>query len=374
MKVLVVRIGGWVSGAEIYNLTLLKALKRYKDIEIVSLTNLQELSDRISKLGHKSVCLKVPIKEIGTKKDFLKALFFSPQYLLKYLKTIKDLEKNGKFEIIVLQSMTEKIFLTPILRFLSYKIIWIEYGPLFVTQRALIIKKLYMLISNVTDKIIAVSKDTERDLRKGGVSKNKIVSIYIGVDPEYFSPLPLQAKKPSIIGFVASVCKEKGIKEFLEVACEVIKKKDDTHFLVIGDGPLLDWAKNEVEKQGIACKFHFTGFVEDIRQSLGIIDILFFPTRHYEGLSMAILDAMAMGIVVVATDIGGNRELVKNGITGFLYDPLRFNKEELKNLLVKILKNKKLKEKVGSNAREYIREEFNIGKNISNFYQLFKDI
>lgn len=385
MKVLIVRIGGKISGAEIYNLNLLKAFKRYKDIKITFVTNLVEFSSRILKLNHRCEVIKPWVLEIGTKKDFLKALLYFPIYIFSFLKVLKKLEKDGKFEIICFQSMTEKIFFTLIMRTLFYKVLWIEHGPLFKTDRSIVIKFLYKLLGNFVDKIIAVSKDTKQDLIKGGVNRDRILDIYIGIDTDFFSPLSnkeaMEEKKKMhisknnfIVGFLGSITKEKGIKDFIDISRNILKKNRHIKFLVIGDGPLYNLAVKKIKEFKIEKNYFFTGFTDNVRNYLGIIDILFFPTKHHEGLSMAIIESLSMGLTIITNDIGGNRELIKNEINGFLYNSSINKNNQIVDKILSLLSNKKLREKIRINSRNYAKRNFNIKKNLKEFYILFKTL
>ncbi len=373
-----IRITSGVSGAEVYNLNLLSGLRKYKDLDISFITNSREFSDRVRNLGVKSVCLPIPVKEIGTKKDFLKAVSLFPVYLRTYLKGIGNLEKGEKFDLIVLQSMTEKIFLTPILKLKGYNVIWIEHGPLFITNRTSVIKKSYRIASKFTNKIIAVSKDTKKDLIRGGINKNKIETVYIGIDVKHFSPLASMEKnnfraklkipeKNLIIGSLGTITEEKGIKEFIEVANNIYKKTREVFFLLVGNGPLFSWAKNEVKKLKIDNAFYFSEKVVDVRSYLGIMDIFFFPTKHNEGISMSILEAMSMGVLVMAYDIGGNKELIEDDKTGIMINDLN------KNLVNEILKYKG-NNILRRNARDFVQKHFNINIQAERFYEFFNTI
>ena len=80
----------------------------------------------------------------------------------------------------------------------------------------------------------------------------------------------------------------------------------------------MGWAKAYAKKLKIRRNVVFTGYVDDAAPNLKKIDILYFPTHHNEGLSLALLEALALGKIVIARDKGGNRELVIDKKTGFV--------------------------------------------------------
>jgi glycosyltransferase involved in cell wall biosynthesis len=318
-----------------------------------------------------------PIKEAGTNRELLlSAVWFLPMLIL-YLVKIKSLERGMRFDTILLESMTEKLFLSPYLKILGYRVIWIEQGSLFNTTRSPIVKKLYTYKSKWPDAILAVSHDTKKDLIKGGVSAKKVHVVHIGIEKSFFHSRSASRrtgngkKKKSkrwTIGFLGSVSKEKGIKEFLDVAYALLENSAYALFCVIGDGPLLGWARNYAKNLKIQKNIVFTGYVEDVRKYVTQIDILFFPTHHHEGLSLALLEALAMGKIVVARDIGGNRELIIDKKTGFLF---KGNANEGYTILEKIMTGKIDVKDIAQSAREHIKNNFLLRTQVPKFIYIF---
>lgn len=345
MKILFIRSTYKFSGAERHNAELLWELKKYLDVTL--LTNLGELR-------REGINVRIENwlpEEVGTKKQLLKILFYAPIFIPRYLPLVKNVD------VICLQSRTEMIFLTPILRFLKKKVVWIQHGPFFVSKTAGIVKSFYGWASRLTDGIIAVSKDTKRDLVKGGVFEKKITVICSGVDTKQF--VPRVSHRTFTVGFLGSVTKEKGIEDFITAT-------KNFHALVIGDGPDL----KRMKRQSRNCTF--TGFVEDVQSQLQKIDVLLLPTRHHEGISMAILEAQAIGIPVLTTDIGGNREIITHGYNGFLYKP--GDTESMAFDIRMLAKNRKNLFEMGRHARKIVLERFNMAKQGKLFADYFRSI
>ncbi len=376
MRILINRICNKLSGAEIYNLYLLKGLKKYSDLDIIFSSDNNELNKRIRQIGFPTILVQPGVDEIGTKKHFLKTLLVLPIYLSRFQKVFS---KVWKVDLIVFQSMTEKIFLTPFLKLLKQKVVWIEHGPLFATQRASIIKWLYVLVARFVDKIICVSHSTRTDLIANNIRGTKAITMYVGIDTNEFMPLDsstifrLKSKinwqNKSIVGFLGTVSKEKGIEDFVEVATLIAKEKKDIRFLVIGDGSSLEWAKHEVESRNLSLYFHFTGFVADVREYLGILDVLLFPSYHKEGLSISLLEANAMGIPCVASNIGGNKEIIFPNKNGLIYT--NSSPSKIKDLVLSVLQDRK---KYTTHARKVVLDLFSLEENSQKFYQLFTSI
>lgn len=367
MNLLFIRTSGGYSGAEKYNEYLFEGIKKYTDTSCSMITNSRLLYEKLKDVSESRKLICFPFPEIGTKKTLLISLLFLPWIYISYARLIYSPIKT----IIILESMTEKLFLTTLLKLLHYRVVWIEHGPLFITNRAKVVKWLYCYIAKFTDKIIVVSKDTKRDLIKGGVEKEKVKIVYIGIFRKSDSGnSKINSRnlyhKPSVLGFVGTVCKEKGIAEFIDTASILIKDSPKIKFLVIGDGPKLEWAKQKVIDIKLTNNFEFTGFVSDVSPYLSKIDILFSPTKHHEGLSLSLLEALSAGCLVVARDIGGNKEIIKNKITGYLYK----KDEEAITILEKVLCNSIKIVKIRKNGQAFVRKNFSSEKQTKEFVKI----
>ncbi len=184
--------------------------------------------------------------------------------------------------------------------------------------------------SNMTRHFIAVSGGLQKALIQQGIPENKITVIYNGLDPEQFrkktssdtswrekSGIPPEVSLVSIVGRLHQV---KGHRYFLRAAAELLEERDDIHFLVVGSGPEGDDLEEFTRELGISPKVTFTGFVSDVSQLMPELDLLVVPSL-WEGFGLTALEAMAVGIPVVATSVGGLPEIVEHGSTGLLVPP-----------------------------------------------------
>ncbi len=380
MKILFIRNTGRFSGSETYDINLFKEFWRNKAITISFLTNLPALAKRVAKIGFNAQIISWGEEGVGTKRQLVRAFFRLLVTIPRYLSTIRTLEKGKRFEYMCLQSMTEKLFLTPILKIKGYKIIWTELGPIYATQMSRAVTFLYKIISLYVDKIITISKDTKNDLINGGVERNKIVPVYIGIDTNIFKPpskseMSLLRKKfhinpnTTVIGYLGTVTWQKGIEDFLAVSKALLKHSKNFHFIVIGDGELLNSIKASIKREKLSEYYLFTGFVEDVDVYLGVIDVLLLPTHHYEGLSLAILEAQSMGKVVITSNMGGNSEIIRNGKNGVIYKKL--NVGTIAKTIENLSNHKSKMVALGAEARQNIVTRFNIRAQAKKF---LKDI
>ncbi len=374
IKILFIRSSVGFGGAEVYNLNLLQGVKNLNlNWQASFVINNKLFYQKLKNLGIKTICLNIKIEELGSKKSFLRFLFTSPRFFFKYFQGFFLLRNN--FDFVCLQSGTEKIMLTFWLKVFGKKVIWLEHGPVFAFKKFWLVNFLCLLNSRLVDSIITVSHQARKDLIDGGVNKGKIFTVKTGIDAVKFSPLKMEDKKAArqflgflekdfVVGYAGSVCFEKGIKKFITVAQLLLDKNRDFKFIICGDGPQLTWAKKQVEKINCADSFVFTGFVDNIKKSLGVIDLFFFPTDHLEGLSLTLMEAMALEKAVLVKDIGGNRELIIDGKSGYLFKNETVG--DLANLIVKIKNDKKATTVIGRLARKRIVDYFNLENWLNN--------
>jgi glycosyltransferase involved in cell wall biosynthesis len=197
-----------------------------------------------------------------------------------------------------------------------------------ITKRRINKKKITVLPNGILfDKFVSVSKEQ--------IQKEKY---RLGVDPA-----------AKIVGTVARLRKEKGIKYLIQAASNVLNQFPKTYFLIVGDGPL----RNELEilgKQlGIQNKIIFAGFCDDIPLILSIIDIFAAPSVT-EGLGLGILEAMAMSKPIVASNVGGIKEILKDNKTGLLVTSE--DSKILSEKIIHLLKNENEATMLGERARE----------------------
>jgi glycosyltransferase involved in cell wall biosynthesis len=175
------------------------------------------------------------------------------------------------------------------------------------------------------DKIIAVSKATRNYVLKLGADPKKLQLIYNGVDTERFKPLPnarnaarekLCIPKDAVVAAtVRRLVYKNGIDTLLETAQITVKKNPQLIYLAIGEGPDYEAVKAKVSQLGLEKNFVLTGYVPagDLAGFYNAADFSILPSKSGEGLPLAALEAMSCGLPLVATDVGGIREVMAEG-------------------------------------------------------------
>jgi glycosyltransferase involved in cell wall biosynthesis len=226
---------------------------------------------------------------------------------------------------------------------------------------------------------VAVSEDIKRVLVAGGVPEKRVEVIYSGVDTARFAPRPpvedlrrtlgLPADVP-VVGNLTHYSWWKGQSFFLQAAQKLLSDGVRAHFLLVGkdtDGPD---ARERVRALGIADHVTLAGFRTDMPEVLSLLSASVVSSLAGEGFSGVLRESMSMGVPVVATDVGGNRELVENGRTGFLVPA--GDAPALAEALGRTLTNPDAARARAVEAQRRVRENYSIDSMIRrnmNFYR-----
>jgi glycosyltransferase involved in cell wall biosynthesis len=171
-----------------------------------------------------------------------------------------------------------------------------------------------------------------------------------------------------VVGCVARLYPQKGHMHLLDAFSEVVKQVRTAVLLVVGDGPLrLDLERRAAER-GIAGATKFLGNRPDLRDLLECMD-LYVQSSLWEGMSIALMQAMLRGLPVVATKVDGTLEIVENGRTGFLVQP--GDSHGLAQSILNALSNRDETHRVAERGASLIRREFSVRKMVDSFDDLY---
>jgi glycosyltransferase involved in cell wall biosynthesis len=160
-----------------------------------------------------------------------------------------------------------------------------------------------------------------------------------------------------VIGKVAVFRSQKRLWLWVDIAVEILKECPDTHFLLVGDGEWRDRILQQIENSGKADHFHWVGVQKKVIPYLSLMDI-YLSTSEFEGLPIAMLEAMSCEVGIVATSAGGIGEVIQHGYQGYLTDIDRW--ADLAGYCVDLIKNPALLKKMALAARERVIKEFSM--------------
>jgi len=182
------------------------------------------------------------------------------------------------------------------------------------------------LVYRLADRIISSGEAAARVVAAAGVPPARIVPIAPGVDTARFHPAvsgagvrgELGLEGTPLVGLVANIRGSKGHDIFLEAARAVLGREPAARFLIVGDGIGFEDVRRRVGALGLDAAVRMTGFRRDIPEVMAALDVLVLPSVRSEAASQVIAQALAVGTPVVATNVGGSGELVRDGETGRL--------------------------------------------------------
>lgn len=221
-------------------------------------------------------------------------------------------------------------------------------------------------LSYITDIIYCCSNAVrEFVIKSEKIQTKKIRVLYNGTrepvqkEPTKIPHLPVSINSSDkIIINVARLVKQKGHEILIEAASKVIMIQPNTIFLIAGDGPLKGQLEKQINKLKLDGNVFLLGERRDVWSLLNIADIFALPTSGWEGLGLSLVEAMAMGLPLVGSRLGGIPEVIENGLNGILVAPK--DSDQLANALIKLLDNEILAKKMGKTGVRLYREKFSL--------------
>lgn len=230
---------------------------------------------------------------------------------------------------------------------------------------------------------IALSRDLEAYLRdRVGVPAERIAQIYNGVDAELFRPRGAAREAPWPTGFATSgqivigtVGRMQAVKDqptlaraFVRLWRELPGAREQVRLAMVGDGPLRAETQRILIEGGAEAGAWLPGERDDVAAFLRSLDVFVLPSLA-EGISNTILEAMACGLPVVATAVGGNPELVRDGASGILVPPA--DPAQMAAAIRRYLDDPALRARHGAEARRAVEQRFRMNAMVQAYLALY---
>jgi len=227
---------------------------------------------------------------------------------------------------------------------------------------------------NLATKVVTVSNQVKDYLISAGVKKEKLVNIYTGIDTQKFSDtlvydLREELNIPEDTKLIGCVAVLRGAKRHKELIKTFSKIHIDAKLIIVGDGPMKDEINKTIIEYNVNDKVIMLGHRDDIDKILPNFDLFVLASRH-EALGTSLLEAQSCGVPVVASNVGGIPEALKEGKTGYLFDDFDMFEKQLNDILTDETKLLELK----SNARAFILKTFSVKKMMEDTQKLYKEL
>lgn len=349
-------------GAQLHVLELCEdQIRRGNDVYFV-VGNKGLLLDKVKQIkGVKTYVIPNLHREVSPVNDF-KAIFKLRRLIKKIQPDILHLHSSKAGTIGRLASIG-----------LNCKVVFTVHGWAFTDGNGTgFSKMIYRLVEKVneplTDMYFCVSNFDKRIGYRDGVLKqeDKVAVIHNGV-PQRIMANRDKITLPIKIIMVARFSPQKNQEMLIKALAKVDKKKFELIF--VGDGETLEYKKKLVKKLGLQDQTVFYGFKQDVLKYLEESD-LYVLTTHYEGLPISIIEAMSCSLPIIASNVGGNNELVKNDFNGYLVS----ESNELVERLNYLLDNPEVLTKMGENSFKLFNSEFKLSKCLSSVNYRYEQI
>lgn len=226
------------------------------------------------------------------------------------------------------------------------------------------------------DRFITISSEIGSELAEAGVPSQKLVHIPNGVNTDRFKPVAGEEKgilrkelglPDGLLGiYTGRLDEEKNVADLVSIWPAVRGKHPGASLVIVGSGSEAESIRR-IAGEGI----HFLGITADVAPFLQASDLFLLPSKR-EGLSNALLEALACGLPAVATDVGGNPELVHHGINGLLVKS--GNKDDLAGAISSLFGDETRRKAMGIESRGFVLDNYRIEKTIERLIDLYNEV
>jgi sugar transferase (PEP-CTERM/EpsH1 system associated) len=265
-----------------------------------------------------------------------------------------------------------------------------EHGRTFDDRRARFVAQRWM--TRFTDAVFAVSAQLKADLvRHVGMPEARVEVLYNGVDLRRFRRAPAGAgaadaaslereavrtewgisTDAAVIGSVGRLVPVKNYGLLLRAFAAAGLAQRGAQVVLVGEGPARAALQAEAQALGIAASVHLAGHRDDVQRLLPAFDVFVLPSLS-EGMSNTLLEAMAAGVPAVASDVGGNREIVRDGLEGTLFPSE--DEAALARALERLVEDRTTRQAMGSKARERAQSAFDLQAMVVRYEQLYERV
>ena len=277
--------------------------------------------------------------------------------------------------IVYCLSLTEKILATIPARLLGMRVVWLEHVG-FKRWLSLNPLKVFYKWSTRWATIVVISQALKQQLIHLGIPAERIQVIYNGFEFQAFERVRTPYRPPTterfIVGTVCRLEKEKGVEYLLLAAAKILPLIPQLRILVVGDGTerkRLEWLAKNLNLDGHT---QFVGYQDRPADWIRDFDVYVLPSVGRESFGRTLVEALALDRPVVASEIEGTSEIVKQMETGLLVKP--GDSEELAQAILYYYQHPEAAGRLAMSGREYVTQQFSLEQMLGNFYQLFEKL
>ena len=360
-------VGGMTGGAETHIWNLLSRLDQSRyEVDVIYFDTEEtehDVVDNTKEVIEGVNYYRIPIRRV-----------YSP-FSFKYLREIYQTMKNGNYDCVMSLFESSDVVVATLGRMAGIKIrISNRRDTGFRNSKKLSFA--YSIINKNFTGFIAVSNAVKESILAQGVSPEKIKIVHNAVDIRRFEnangsqvrrELGIESDA-MVFGLVANLHPVKNHVAIIDALSDLHKHGKQAHLILAGDGELRHELETQVERLDLAQYVHILGARSDIENLLDSIDV-FVLASHTEGLSNALLEAMASKKPVIATRVGGNLDVIEDGVNGLLVST---ESSSIAEAMEKLMESEKIRDEIGQNAFIEIQKRFSLEQMMSLYTRMIK--
>lgn len=226
------------------------------------------------------------------------------------------------------------------------------------------------------DMFISISEEISAELAREGIEKQRCRFIPNGVDLQVYKPLPVKAReelrkelnlpKGKLCIYSGRLAPEKGLVNLMQAWREIVKSNPEAHLLILGSGEM----ENEL-RAAAGENVIFAGYVPEAGPYYQVSDVFILPSET-EGLSNAMLEAMACGLAVVATTVGAAQDVIEHNVSGMLVKPGAVN--EIVSAVDHLFKHPQVCTRLGKQGMQKVRREYSLENTVDRLVELYTEL
>jgi glycosyltransferase involved in cell wall biosynthesis len=240
-------------------------------------------------------------------------------------------------------------------------------------------QQLLRVLTRLADRVTAVAEPV-RSFLEGtvGLPASKLITIQNGVEiHRYEAAIPYDRKEwdlensDVIIGCVARLSPEKGHTVLLQAFRKTISRHPQARLVLIGDGEERERLQHLAAELNIGHFVRFLGLRADVPEVLAACDLFTLPSIQ-EGFPMVILEALAAGKAVIASEVGAIPDAIRHGATGLLVPP--GDADALASALCLLIEDEEVRQRLGQSGREFVREAYDFDRTVGRYDDLYQRV
>jgi glycosyltransferase involved in cell wall biosynthesis len=233
-------------------------------------------------------------------------------------------------------------------------------------------RALYRVLRGRADAVIAVSESMLEELARNGFPGRMCRLVPNGVDLGAFDEVSVSVTHGTqMVGTVGRLVDQKGMDVFIDAAARMVEKRPEVRFAIVGDGPLRRECERRMASLGLQGRMELLGERSDVPDLLGGMNV-FVSASRWEGMPLAILEAMAAKRPVVATSVPGSSELIEHGVTGLLVAPE--DPEAMAQAVLRLLDDPGLAASLGEGARARVSTQYNAATMAGQIMEVYRQV